>query len=127
VKGPVDVEAIVEEHRAAGIPVDDSDIARIVGDDEVQASRNTARIWAHLSVSRADRKVATWEELRFTKETVFPDRVAVQVLPPKSEWYTIQEDGRPAPPDRPYAEVLHLWVCLTRRPTPDFRGSAGTL
>jgi hypothetical protein len=168
-----DVQAIRDAHEALGVPVDDADLARVMGDDEVRASRRTAQllrtpmlrqagwvrrqesfdglgmwdhvrrqlrlicsigryddgeIWAHVSVSRADRKVPSWEELRDVKEALFPDRVALQVLPPKSEWYTIQEGSHSTPaPKGGYSEVLHLWVCLTKRLTPDFRGSAGTL
>lgn len=168
-----DAQAIVAAHAAVGVPVDDADVARIMGDDDVKRARSTARvlrspmlrqagwvlrqeafdglgmwdhvrrqlrlicsigrygdgeIWAHVSVSRADRKVPTWDELREVKEALFPDRVALQVLPPKAEWYTIQDGDHSTPaPKGGYAEVLHLWVCLTSRPTPDFRGSAGTL
>lgn len=83
------------------------------------AREDDGRIWAHLSVSHRTHRMPTFAELRWVKEAIYPDRVALQVFPPESEWYTY---------DHPQAaEVLHLFVCLTERPTPDFRGSAGTL
>lgn len=83
------------------------------------AREDDGKVWCHLSLSHASHRMPTFEELRWAKEVVFPDRVALQVFPPQSEWYTLDE------PDA--AEVLHLFVCLDERPTPDFRGSAGTL
>lgn len=83
------------------------------------AREDDGRIWAHLSVSHRTHRLPTFAELRWVKEAVYPDRVALQVFPPESEWYSY---------DHPQAaEVLHLFVCLTERPTPDFRGSSGTL
>lgn len=83
------------------------------------ARQDDDRIWAHVSVSRRDKRMPTFEDLRFAKESVFPDRVALQVFPPTDEWYSYGHSEAP--------EVLHLFICLTERPTPDFRGSAGTL
>lgn len=83
------------------------------------AREGDGRIWAHMSVSHATHRMPTFAELRYAKEALFPDRVALQVFPPTEEWYTY---------DHPQAaEVLHLFVCLTERITPDFRGSGGTL
>lgn len=65
--------------------------------------------WIHLSVSSADR-LPTWEEMVYVKERFLDkESVALQVFPPRDEWVNVQ------------VNVLHLWVNLDRRPTPDFR------
>ncbi len=72
-------------------------------------------LWAHLSVGNATQKrLPTWEELRWCKEYFIGDRKAVQVLPPKAEYVNVN----------PY--VLHLFAPLERDPLPDFRGIDST-
>lgn len=78
------------------------------------AREKDGEIWAHVSLSRRDRKLPTWEQVSYVAQLLYPDRVALQVLPPAAEWYS-------------ESEVHHLWVCLTRRLTPDFRGPEGAI
>ncbi|MCA1569334.1 MAG: hypothetical protein LC798_03220 [Chloroflexi bacterium] len=75
------------------------------------AREDDGEVWVHLSLSRRDRKLPTWEQVCDVKQMLYPDRVAVQVLPPRDEWYS-------------WAEIHHLWICLTARPTPDFRSKS---
>jgi len=46
--------------------------------------------WLHLSVSRLGR-LPTWNELKGAKELFLGDRLAIQLLPPKSHWISISE------------------------------------
>jgi hypothetical protein len=65
--------------------------------------------WVHLSVSRKN-SMPTWGELVDIKEIFLgKNAVAIQVLPPRSEWVNIH----------PFC--LHLYQCLDDRPIPDFR------
>lgn len=71
--------------------------------------------WAHFSMSRRDRKIPSWDELRWAKEIFLgKNRKAIQVLPPESE-YVNHHPG-----------VLHLFACLDDDGLPDFR-VGGTL
>ena len=74
--------------------------------DAEQGSRQER--WLHVSVSRRN-KLPSWDDLRLVKDTFLPDWTAYQILPPKEEHVNIH----------PYC--LHLWVCLDRQVTPDFR------
>ena len=65
--------------------------------------------WVHLSVSRKN-SIPTWGELVDVKEIFLgKNAVAIQVLPPRSEWVNVH----------PFC--LHLYQCLDDRPVPDFR------
>jgi len=79
-----------------------------------QAVERDRKKWVHLSVSHRGR-LPTWDEVVAVKEIFLgTDSVALQVLPPRSEWVNF------------HPNVLHLWMCLDGRPTPDFR-RRGTL
>lgn len=69
------------------------------------------RPWAHLSMSRRDKKLPTWEQLREVKELFLgKQRKAIQVLPPADQYVNI------------HPGVLHLFCCLSDEdPLPDFR------
>ncbi|PSB52046.1 hypothetical protein C7B67_08540 [filamentous cyanobacterium Phorm 6] len=65
--------------------------------------------WVHLSLSRK-KSVPTWIDLVKVKEIFLgADALAIQVLPPRSEWVNVHEF------------CLHLYHCLDQRPIPDFR------
>ena len=65
-------------------------------------------LWEHVSVSRSDGELPSWEQVRDTFHDVCgPNALGIIVVPPKSEHVDI-------------AEVAHVWRCLTRRPIPDF-------
>ncbi|WP_445246329.1 DUF7694 domain-containing protein [Microcoleus sp. OTE_8_concoct_300] len=65
--------------------------------------------WVHLSLSRK-KSVPTWIDLVKVKELFLgADSVAIQILPPRSEWVNVHEF------------CLHLYQCLDERPVPDFR------
>lgn len=73
------------------------------------------RVWVHASVSRRDRKMPTFEDLKELKKYTMPlTAIAYQVFVPESEWVSEVHPGQ--------APVLHLWSCPGWRPTPDFRG-----
>lgn len=68
------------------------------------------RRWVHVSVSRTDRFLPTWEDLKHVKAwTIGADKLAIQILPPDAEFVNI------------HPGVLHLWHCLDGSPVPDFR------
>lgn len=72
-------------------------------------------LWEHISVSRFDGTLPTWEQVRDTFHTIAgPQALGIIVIPPKAEHVNL-------------AEVAHVWRCLTRRPIPDFTRGLGTI
>ena len=72
------------------------------------AREEDGQLWEHVSVSRADDRMPSWEQLRDTfREVCGPEALGIVVIPPRGEHVDI-------------AEVAHVWRCLTRRPLPDF-------
>jgi len=73
------------------------------------------QVWEHLSLSRDDGAMPSWEQVRDVfREVCGPDALGIIVVPPKSEHVDI-------------AEVAHVWRCLTRRPIPDFTHGLKTI
>lgn len=65
-------------------------------------------MWEHISVSRFDDSMPSWEQVRDTFREVAGDTaLGIIVVPPKSEHVNL-------------AEVAHVWHCLSKRPIPDF-------
>jgi hypothetical protein len=65
-------------------------------------------LWEHVSVSRKDGRMPSWEQTRDVfRQVCGDDALGIIVVPPKSEHVDI-------------AEVSHVWRCLSRRPIPDF-------
>ena len=70
--------------------------------------------WRHVSVSRRDHIMPTYDDLMMLKSICIGDhRTALQVFPPKSQH--IDWAGRRG------IQVLHLWCCLDGDVVPDFR------
>lgn len=68
------------------------------------------KLWWHLSISRADRKMPTYQNLALVREKVMGDRWCIQYFPPQSQYVN----------DHP--TCLHLWHCLEEDEVlPDFR------
>ena len=66
--------------------------------------KEDGRLWTHASLSRSDRGIPTYDDLRTLKELAFgPDRTAVQIFPPDDQHIDIA--GRLPNP----VQVLHLW------------------
>ena len=65
-------------------------------------------LWSHMSLSRADRQLPSWEQLRDAHWLLYPALIGVQVCAPPSSHYN-------------FAEVTHMWTCLDKSPVPDFR------
>jgi hypothetical protein len=64
--------------------------------------------WEHISLSRSDGELPSWEQVRDVfHEVCGPEALGIIVVPPKSEHVDL-------------AEVAHVWRCLTKRPIPDF-------
>lgn len=80
------------------------------------ATCDDGKRWRHLSLTRRDRAMPTWEQLVTVKEEFLgPEAVALQVLAPRSEWVNI------------HPTCLHLWECLDGRVTPDFTAGTGSI
>lgn len=82
-----------------------------------ESKQDDDRWWAHVSLSRRDREVPTWEQVREVKQLFVGDAEAYIVLPPP-ERYVNQHEG-----------VLHLFACRDA-PTgvlPDFTQGTGSL
>jgi len=74
------------------------------------------KLWLHASVSRRDKTMPSYDDLRTTKRLcIGDDRTALQVFPPADKHIDIAGPRG--------IEVLHLWSCLSGDVTPDF--SAG--
>lgn len=80
------------------------------------AEQGDRKRWMHISVSRRDRKLPTWEQLMQIKHLFLgEERTALQVLPAKSRHVNI------------HPGVMHLWHCLEGDVTPDFTAGGETL
>jgi hypothetical protein len=80
------------------------------------AERADRKRWLHVSVSRADRKIPTWEQMSQVKRLFIGDeRTALQVMPPKAKYVNI------------HPGVLHLYHCLDGDVTPDFAAGGETI
>lgn len=71
-------------------------------------------IWAHVSVSRRDRVMPTWEQTRDVYRLVYPNVFGVIVIPPGDLHVN-------------FAEVAHVWADLSRPAVPDFTRGLGTI
>ena len=72
------------------------------------------KMWLHASVSRLDKKMPKYQDLKRLKEACIGDhQTAYQVFPPAEKHvdYAGPAFG---------TEVLHLWCCLDGPVTPDF-------
>jgi hypothetical protein len=68
------------------------------------------KLWYHVSFSRLDRIMPTYQDLTWIKQVFFGDEFwAIQVFP-KKEHYVSDHNT-----------TLHLWHCLEEFPLPDFR------
>jgi hypothetical protein len=72
------------------------------------ALEQDGEIWEHISLSRSDGQMPSWNQLRDVfREIAGDDALGIIVIPPKAEHVDI-------------AEVAHVWRCMSRRPLPDF-------
>jgi hypothetical protein len=71
--------------------------------------------WLHVSVSRKNGQLPSWETLGMVKDLFIGDaRTALQVLPPRAKHVNI-------------SQVLHLYHCLDGEVTPDFTAGGETI
>ena len=76
--------------------------------------------WLHASLSRMDKKMPTYQDLKEMKRLcVGDDKTALQVFPPKDKHIDIAGPRG--------VEVLHLWSCLDGNVTPDFTRGGNTI
>jgi hypothetical protein len=86
---------------------DNADLTVIVS----VAREDDGRRWKHVSVSRRDRQLPSWGDMRKVKDAfVGPDAYAYQVFPPEALYVNI------------HPGVLHLWQCLDGQAIPEFSG-----
>jgi hypothetical protein len=105
------------ENREAGYDgVYDSSSLRVIFSAGIEED---GKRWAHVSVSRRDLTIPSWLDLVEVRDIFLGrERLAIQVLAPRSEHYTF---GRGT-------EVLHLWAPLEGTPIPNFlRARGGTI
>lgn len=72
------------------------------------------QVWAHVSVSRRDRTMPTWEQTRDAWWLIYDTIPGVIVVAPRDEHVNI-------------AEVSHVWGCLTAPAVPDFTRGGGSI
>ena len=71
--------------------------------------------WLHASVSRLDKQLPTWEDLNSLKRLCMDEHsTALQIFPSTSQYVNLWE-------------VLHLFRCLDKDVTPDFRNEQGLI
>ena len=76
------------------------------------AREDDGDVWTHLSLSRADKIMPTWEQTRDVWRLLFDQLVGVIVIPTADRHVSI-------------AEVAHVWGDMSRPTVPDFtRGLA---
>lgn len=74
------------------------------------------KAWLHVSVSRRNGAIPSWEAMSEVKELfIGPDRTALQVMPPQAKHVNI------------HPACLHLWCCLDGDVTPDFTAGGETI
>ena len=97
---PLDPRLRVLERRGDGYSARVGQLRFIVSD----AVEEDGRVWRHASVSRTDRQMPTYDDLRLLKEcTIGAARTAIQVFPPADRHIDIAGRADPA------IQVLHLW------------------
>ena len=74
-------------------------------------------VWGHVSLSRRDGTLPSWEEVRDAQWLIYPEDPGLIVVAPADEHWS-----NPAPNA---AEVHHVWTCRSKRVTPDFRRDRG--
>lgn len=72
------------------------------------------KVWAHVSLSRRDRSMPEWSQVRDVWWAFYPDVAGVIVVAPQTEHVN-------------KAEVAHVWGCLTERAVPDFTHGLATI
>ncbi len=77
-------------------------------------SREDGAVWAHVSLSRADRVMPAWEQVRDVWRLLYPETAGVVVIPPAASHVD-------------HAEVAHVWGNLDRPAVPDFSHGLGTI
>lgn len=77
-------------------------------------ARCEGEIWSHVSVSRSDRRMPTWEQTRDVFRLVHPHEYGIIVVAPVENHVNI-------------AEVAHVWACLSRPYVPDFTHGLATI
>ena len=97
---PISARVTIIEEREDGYAASFKHLKFLVS----EAREKDGRWWLHASVSRRDRTLPTYEDLRSLKElTIGPDRTAIQVFP-QAERHIDVGTRLPNP-----IEVLHLW------------------
>ena len=97
---PISQRITIIEERDDGYGARFKDLTFLVS----EAREDDGRWWLHASVSRRDRRMPTYDDLKTLKElTIGPKRTAIQVFPPAERHIDI---GTKLP--RPI-EVLHIW------------------
>ena len=71
-------------------------------------------VWAHVSLSRSDKRMPSWEQVRDIWRLVYPSLYGIVVIPPEDKHVNI-------------AEVAHIWGCLTKPTVPDFTHGIGSI
>lgn len=78
------------------------------------AREGDGNVWGHVSVSRRDRVMPTWEQTADVWRLVYADVYGVIVVAPDSHHVNI-------------AEVAHVWGNLSAPTVPDFTHGLGTI
>jgi hypothetical protein len=72
------------------------------------------QVWGHVSLSRRDGRLPSWEETRDAHRLLYPTRPGLVIIPPEAEHVDL-------------GEVTHTWTCLTATPVPDFTRGLGVI
>jgi hypothetical protein len=78
------------------------------------AREEDGHVWAHVSVSRRDGVMPTWDQARDVWRLIYPTVLGVVVVPPEDKHVDL-------------AEVAHVWGNLDVPALPDFTHGLGTI
>lgn len=92
-------------------PADGRSPLRLIESSAVELD---GHVWSHVSISRRDRVMPTWEQVREAFRLIHPDRYGVVVIPPADKHVNI-------------AEVAHVWCDMTADTVPDFTRGTGSI
>lgn len=75
--------------------------------------------WRHASVSRTDKQLPRYEDLKTLKRLTIGDRLAIQLFPASDKHIDLAGPMG--------TEVLHLWACMDGEVLPDFSSGTGSI
>lgn len=84
-----------------------------------EAKEDDGKWWRHVSVSRRDQEMPTYEDLKILHRITMANLTAYQLFVPEDKHIDFHRKGG--------VQVLHLWACVDGPVTPDFSSGTGSI